>query len=103
MRGLVEIRTGNRDQASKIFKEAIRQADALLGECADNYYALQAKGLASLGAVVCDENWQTKDEAIDIYRKNSNIVYVLIEHATADRSRLRGIDAGTGTRDISFR
>ncbi len=78
--GLVYLRQGDRQRAHEAFTSAITDADALLGYTAENYEALDTKGLALCGLALCENENNYIDEAVKTYTSareiNKDIGYV---------------------------
>jgi len=54
LQGIIALRQGDKTTAPQAFARAIRQADEILSKTAEYYSALDAKGLAICGLVICD-------------------------------------------------
>lgn len=67
MLGVIALRQDDRGAACEAFQAAVAHADSLLALTAENYDALDAKGLALAGLALC-EGPQHLPAAIDAYR-----------------------------------
>jgi len=66
--GVITLRLAALEEARKAFGRSVGLADDMLYLCAQNYYALTAKGLASSGLVLCGEKHR-KTDAIRAYEE----------------------------------
>jgi tetratricopeptide (TPR) repeat protein/pimeloyl-ACP methyl ester carboxylesterase len=60
------------DEARTAFEKSIELADQLLNLCAQNYYALEAKGLA-LSGLVLSGDMDLKEKAVQTYQKSRRL------------------------------
>ncbi|MBI3801520.1 MAG: tetratricopeptide repeat protein [Deltaproteobacteria bacterium] len=65
--GVIKLRQGDRPTAQEAFTAAVQHAKALLTATAQNYAALETKGLALCGLVLCGKSDQLA-EALEAYR-----------------------------------
>ena len=68
MLGIVMLRFSNCDEARKAFVKTVELADGMLELCSQNYYALEGKGLALAGLILCGDEY-LKPVAINIYKQ----------------------------------
>ena len=93
LHGIIALRQGDKSAARQAFFRAIGQADEILTMTPDFYEALDAKGLALCGAMLCAEddgklNETTMAEAIGTFQKARNIA----PHAGVVKRTLRLYD-----------
>ncbi|MGB5912906.1 MAG: tetratricopeptide repeat protein, partial [Promethearchaeia archaeon] len=70
--GVIKLREGDLSTAQQAFTEAIKSSDLLLAYSAKNYKALDIKGLALLGLVLCG-NQDYLQSAIECFKAARNI------------------------------
>ncbi len=96
LHGIIALRSDEADTARQAFRHAISQADEILAKTPEYYTALDAKGLALCGLVLCaeDDGQRTTDhgkiiaEAVEAFRKARKIA----PHAGVVKSVLRLFD-----------
>ncbi|MBN8655971.1 MAG: tetratricopeptide repeat protein [Anaerolineae bacterium] len=88
LHGIIALRQGERETAQEAFMKSIAQADEILAKTPEYYDALDAKGLALCGLILCRGAVPAPNDAIETFRKARKIA----PHAGVVKRNLRLFD-----------
>jgi tetratricopeptide (TPR) repeat protein len=88
LHGIIALRQGDEGTARQAFTRAIAQADEILAKTPNYYSALDAKGLALSGLVLCEASTDDGRRAVETFRKAREIA----PHAGVVKTVLRSLD-----------